>query len=311
MWPRILVTAIAAMAAGAGARAPAPPHGAVSLAVAPSRIEVVAGRPSVHVFQIQNTSAHAETVIAAKEPFRQDPAGGIVFYRDGGYQWGGSWLTITPGRLTIPAGKVRPVTVRVDAPRDAEPGDRYVGVIFKAPAQRRKQGQASIVIDAGVGVQIVIRVPGNVIRRQRMTLSAPSFSVGGGVPLTLTVANTGTVYALDSHVTASTGTRFDGMLVLAGATRTESARWSDPPAICLPCHVTVGDAVASVWIIPVWEITAALLVIAGSALTARRLTRLRRSGGGPGQRGARRPARRRRLALASTGRQPTAGARTR
>jgi hypothetical protein len=49
-----------------------------------------------------------------------------------------------------------------------------------------------------------------------MSLSAPSFSVGGGVPLTLTVANTGTVYALDNHVTASTGTRFDGMLVLAG-----------------------------------------------------------------------------------------------
>lgn len=279
MWARILVTAIAALATGAGARAPAPHQGGVSLAVAPARIDVIAGRPSTRTFEVENTAPHAETLTAIVEAFRQDPAGGIAFYHGTDPQWGGGWLRITPARLTIPAGKTRPVIVRVGVPHDAEPGDRYVGIVFTVPAQQGRPGQASVTIDAGVGAQIIIRVPGDVIRRQRMTLSAPEFSAGGSVPLTLTVANTGTVYSLDNHVTASTGTRFSGMLILAGARRTESAPWPDPPVACLPCHVSVGNATASVWIIPIWEIAAGMLILTGAALVTRRARRARRSPG--------------------------------
>lgn len=279
MWARILVTAIAALATGAGAPAPAPHHGGVSLAVAPARIEVTAGRLPARTFEVENTGSHAETCTVTVEAFRQGSSGNIGFYRGTAPQWGGNWLRITPDRLTIPAGKTRPVTVRVDVPHNAEPGDRYVGLVFTVPAPRTTPGQAGVTIDAGVGAQIIIRVPGDVMRRQRMTLSAPAFSPGGSVRLTLTVANTGTVYTLDNNVIASTGTRFSGLLILAGARRTESAEWPDPPVACLPCHVSVGHATASVWIIPIWEIAAGLLILAGTALIARQFARARRTSG--------------------------------
>ena len=93
------------------------------------------------------------------EAFRQGSSGNIGFYQGGtAPQWGGSWLRITPDRLTIPAGKTRPVTVRVNVPHNAEPGDGHMGLVFTVPGANQAR-PAGVTIDAGVGAQIIIASP--------------------------------------------------------------------------------------------------------------------------------------------------------
>src|SRR5712691_249505 len=72
-----------------------------------------------------------------------------------------SWGNVQPVSFDLTPGHTIPVTVTVSVPPRDEPGERYVGIIFRVPAE---PASANIAVSGAVGIQILVNVPGEVIR---------------------------------------------------------------------------------------------------------------------------------------------------
>ena len=94
---------------------------------------------------------------------------------------------------------------------------------------------------------VLITVPGPVTDDVRITqLTAPGFSAGGSIPITVTVHQNGDVHhsfrGAGQQLTAVVdGTRisFPPFTVLRESTVSTTARWASPPVMCV-CHVTMS-----------------------------------------------------------------------
>ncbi len=250
-----------------------------SLTISPARL-VVPPRAGVvrETVTAHNTGEAGLDLRVVLSGFRQQPNGAIVFGRPG-VTTKASWVSVRPDSFHLEAGEQQPVRLRIDVPRDAEPGDHSIGVVFLVPAETSAD---NVTVDRGIGTQLLVRAPGPVVRDVGITdLDLPGFSTGGQVDLTATVRNAGTVHedfiAPENRIIAQAqGQRlpFPNATVLADTTRTLTTQWTDPPLLC-HCRVTVAlpnghggtsTVSASVWIFPLYQALGALLLILGSLL---------------------------------------------
>jgi hypothetical protein len=283
----------------AGASAPggeSPPQ--FSLTVYPSRVDLPRDtRHHTTVVRIKNGGTAAVPIQTAAAELTQAPDGTLTFHPSEPWS-AASWVHARPQHFTLRPGRTREVHVEITVPDRPEPGERYVGLLFKAPPVPTGP---NILIQRSIAAKLFIAVPGTLTRRiEAGPLQAPAISAGGPITLSVPVHNRGNVhhdYVHPHGLAARIGGRtlaFPDFTVLGGATRVVSAQWTDPPLFCL-CRVSIsvpdggGEAVtlqATITVLPVREAAGTLiaalglllLLRAGRGYHRRALARARRQG---------------------------------
>jgi hypothetical protein len=128
----------------------------VSLSASPARVLTAPGR--VQVVSLRNFAASAASVSAR--------AGGVALDLRGrprlvGRTAASSWLGLSPRELTVRAGGTVELRVQARVPRGAEPGDHHAVVLL---ATRTTEADG-VGVRMRIGVRVVVRVPGRVVRR--------------------------------------------------------------------------------------------------------------------------------------------------
>jgi hypothetical protein len=223
----------------AGASAPAP---GFSLAVSPTRLLVSAqDLLEPQTLTVTDKGNQPLDVVMSKIGFTELPDGSPKFERDAPYS-AVNWVTVDPGSFHLDPGEHRQVTVTIDPPGNAEPGEHQVALVSSVLAP--KSG-SNIRINRGIGVALYVTVPGPIDRSTTTTgLQAPGFALGGPVTLTATFRDTGTVhrdFTGDGRLNIGVyggKVALPDFTVLRGTTRVVSAQWAHPPFMCI-CHATV------------------------------------------------------------------------
>lgn len=148
------LTLLAPAAAGASSGLPT-----LSVAAWPARTVVTApGRTTIHV---DNPGPDAIVVDAAASGYALDLRGRPVL-RPG--RATGTWLVIRPTRVVVHARSRAEVSVVVERPRTARPGDHALVVLLttRVPSGRK------VLARLRIGVVVVVRVPGAATRLLRV-----------------------------------------------------------------------------------------------------------------------------------------------
>jgi hypothetical protein len=279
----------AAAAAPAPARQGSVPRGkGISMAVSPPRLTVT-GRQVIRTerLEVENRGSVRLDVHVKVEKLAQGRDGSSlpeanVHSSDLG------WVSVVPSHLFVQPGTSQRVFVRIRVPAHAEPGDHDAAILFMVPPTR---GRGNIHVSAGIGVPVLITVPGRVIDDVSVTgLHVAGFSAGGAIPLAATVRESGDVHhsfrAPHARLAARVGSTtvlFPPITVLRGSTITMNTKWTGHPVMCV-CHVTVAvvshghrsTAVATVVIFPVFQVLSGigiLVALLAAFLLARRYQR--------------------------------------
>lgn len=246
-----LVTGVAVLAGVPAAAAPAgdvPTKPGVGLAISPPRLVVPAGQVTkVQRLEIENRGSVPLPLHAEWEAFAEASNGSAVLQASAPYS-ATRWVTVVPDNVRLMPGTKRFVQIRIHVPAHPEPGDHYLEIIFLAPPVT---GKGNIHLAEGLGVPVLVTVPGPVTDDVRITrLTAPGFSAGGYIPVTVTVRQDGDVHhsfrGAGQQLTAvAAGTRisFPPFTVLRESTVSMTARWAKPPVMCV-CHITMSVVIA-------------------------------------------------------------------
>ena len=186
--PAICGTVVAGMLLTAGSAASSPAS-QIQISVSPSRIEIPTTQHSV-VFRVNSGSSQAVHVITGIYAMRQDTQGDMLLAPSVPPQYGAAWLTLTPASFVLRPGQTQDVRVGVVVPPH-QAGQRYLAVVFSVAAETNAlHGKAGAAISAGVAGTLIVDVPG--------------LSLGGPVPLTLTVSNQrSNIYVLFNELTTT------------------------------------------------------------------------------------------------------------
>jgi hypothetical protein len=286
----LLLSEAIGIALGATASAGSIPreHG-LAMLVSPTRLTVASGQLTrTQRLQIQNRGSVPLDVSTKVEALTQRSNGSSLPQNA---PWSAtSWLTVTPDHFLVKPGHRQWVQVRIQLPARPEPGDHDLALIFMVPP---RPGHGNIHIAEGIGVPVLITVPGQVTDDVSVTgLHLPGFSAGGAVPLTATVHEAGNVHhsfrGTGHQLEARSGSAtvmFPPVTVLRESTVTMHTQWDHPPALCV-CHVAVtvtsdghvSEATATVVIFPVVPVSStvgAILVLLAAFLLVRRHHRRR------------------------------------
>jgi len=272
--PLLLIEALGIALGATASAGPTPQRHGLSMLVSPARLTVPAGQVSkTQRFQVWNNGTIPLDVTSRVETLAQRLDGAALPQHSAPYS-ATNWLTVIPGRFRIRPGHRQWVRVHIQIPARPEPGDHDLALVFMVPP---RPGHGNIHIAEGIGVPLLITVPGKVTDNVSVTgLDTPGFSAGGAVPLTATVREAGNVhhsFREDGHrLEARSGSAtvlFPPITVLRESTVTMHTRWEHPPALCI-CHISVtvaseghiSAATATVVIFPVVPVA----VVTGSAL---------------------------------------------
>ena len=212
------------------------------LEISPVRLEV----PQSDIAKVQqlnviNRGRKPVTVLVRKQGFI-GAADGTMKLEPNAPHSAVTWVTVTPSTLTLAPGTARAVDITIAVPKDADPGDHEVALVFVSPSPK---GAGNIVVDRGIATPIYITVPGPTVQAVSLdTLVAKGFTTGGGVTFTATLHNTGTVHRDFRGATtleivgAGRVAKFPEFTMVRGSTRTVSATWY-PPFMCI-CYPSVS-----------------------------------------------------------------------
>lgn len=128
----------------------------IALSASPARVTLV-GSGQVAI-QVGNTGLTPVVVDVARAGFRLDLRGRP---RIAPSSPGARWLSLRPHRLTLAPGANASLTVTARLPRRAEPGD-HDALLLLTTRPRRTNGVA---VRVRVGVVVVVRAPGKIVRR--------------------------------------------------------------------------------------------------------------------------------------------------
>jgi hypothetical protein len=149
----VVVLALASAGAGAATRPP------VALTAAPGRV-VLAGSTRTTV-RVTNEGTKRVLVDVRRAGFALDLRGRPRIVRNGGARSATRWLTLHPTRFALgPRGSVS-LVVASRLPRRAEPGDHDALVLLAT----RPLGNSRLAVRLRLGVVVVVRAPGRVVRR--------------------------------------------------------------------------------------------------------------------------------------------------
>lgn len=167
--------------AGAGTTRPL-----VALTATPARVALPgAGRATVRV---ANPGRSAVVVDVGRAGFSLDRRGRPKVLRVGGARAATTWLALRPRRFVLRPGAVRVLGITSRLPRRVEPGDHDAVVLLTT---RRLRGHG-VALRMRLGVVVVVRAPGRVVRRvlpRRLRVGR----VGRSRVLELLVVNRGNV----------------------------------------------------------------------------------------------------------------------
>ncbi|GGO32701.1 hypothetical protein GCM10011576_63520 [Micromonospora parathelypteridis] len=244
------------------ANAAPPEQSDFSLTVSPSRMVVPAdeiGQP--RQFTVTNRGQSAIDVSTRTASFAVDSSGELTFRSDAAHT-AIDWVTVGPERFRLAPGAAKLVDLRIAVPASAEPGEHQVAVIFSTPPPAGARGLS---VRRSVGAPVYVTVPGGAVEAVQVAeVAAPRFALRGPLALTATVRNVGTLHRdfvaadrLRARV-AGEDVTFPDFTLLRDGSRQVSARWDDPPLLCV-CRVNVavsnpdgrsGSAQATVVILP-------------------------------------------------------------
>jgi hypothetical protein len=177
----VLVPVLASASAGAStARRP------VALAAAPARV-VLTGSGRVAV-RVTNSGSKPVVVDASRAGFGLSLHGRPRIVRAAGGRSAARWLKLEPTRFALPARTSASLVVSARVPRAAEPGD-HDGLVLLTT--RRVVG-AGVGVRVRLGVLVIVRAPGNVVRRLELR-GLRAVRRGSNRRLELTIVNRGNV----------------------------------------------------------------------------------------------------------------------
>lgn len=179
----ITLVLVVLVSAAAVASATSPP---VALTAAPSRVSLTgSGATAIRV----TNSGHRPVVVGARlAGFALDLRGRPRIVRSDGPRAADRWLDVRPRRLQLRPGASASVVLSARVPRRAEPGDHDALVLFTT----QPHAAAGLAVRMRLGVVVVVRAPGRIIRRLAL-LGLRTRPSGRGRVLELVAANRGNV----------------------------------------------------------------------------------------------------------------------
>jgi hypothetical protein len=142
--------------ASAGAGTARPP---LALTAMPARVSLDGSARSA--VRVTNTGRSAVVVDVGRAGFSLDLRGRPKVVRGGGVRAATRWLTVQPGRFALEPGVSRWLTVSSRVPARVEPGDHDALVLMTTRPIRN----AGVAVRMRIGVVVVVRAPGRVVRR--------------------------------------------------------------------------------------------------------------------------------------------------
>jgi hypothetical protein len=178
----VLVLVPASASAGAGAARPP-----VAVTVSPARV-ALAGTARTMV-EVRNTGSSRVVVDISRAGFALDLRGRPrVVGGTGDRRSAAGWITVTPRTVAIRPGRTAKVSIASTIPARAQPGD-HDSLVLVTTRRRMRDGVA---VRMRMGVVVVVRAPGKVVRRLRLGALRVAGS-GRSRALEALVANRGNV----------------------------------------------------------------------------------------------------------------------
>lgn len=151
-----LVLVLVPASAGASTTATRPP---LALTAVPARVALTG--PGTAPITVVNPGSKAVVVEAVRAGFALDLRGRPRVVGRAGPRAAVAWLAVRPARFVLPAGGRRVVDVSVRLPARAEPGDHDALVLLTT----RPKTAGGVSLRMRLGVVVVVRAPGRVVRR--------------------------------------------------------------------------------------------------------------------------------------------------
>jgi hypothetical protein len=151
--PAVLVLALVSAPAAAG-----PTRKPLALAAVPARV-VLTGTSRAAV-RVTNSGTKPVVVDVSKAGFALTQRGRPRIVPGHGVRSAATWLKLRPARLALPARTSASLLVSARVPRTAEPGDHDALVLLTT----RLFGGVRVAVRVRLGVVVVVRAPGKVIR---------------------------------------------------------------------------------------------------------------------------------------------------
>jgi hypothetical protein len=149
-----LATALVSATAGASAVRPS-----VALAAAPARL-TLAGSTRAAV-RVTNSGAKPVVVAVSRAGFALDLRGRPMIKPRSGARSAAGWLVVRPRRFTLGPRASTSLVVASKLPSRAEPGDHDALLVLSTRAVTK----ARVAVRLRMGVVVVVRAPGRVVRR--------------------------------------------------------------------------------------------------------------------------------------------------
>ena len=131
----------------------------IALTASPARVTLLgSGRATV---QLSNRGSRAVVVDVVRAGFALDLRGRPKIVSEGRARAADRWLTILPRRLVVRSRGSAPLTITAKLPRRVEPGDHDALVVLTT----RPQLAGGVAIRMRLGVRVVVRAPGAIVRR--------------------------------------------------------------------------------------------------------------------------------------------------
>jgi hypothetical protein len=179
----IAFAAVVLVPASAGAGTTRPP---LALTATPAHVALAgSGRSAIRVANAGRTPV---VVDVGRAGFSLDLRGRPRVVPRGGVRAAVPWLTIRPGHFFLDAGASRSVTVTSRLPARVEPGDHDALVLLTTRPQRA----AGVAVRMRIGVVVVVRAPGRIVRQVALRGLRVRRTPEGRI-LELEVANRGNV----------------------------------------------------------------------------------------------------------------------
>jgi len=150
------LAAVVLVPASAGASTSRP---MLALTATPARVTLAGS--GIATVRVANPGRGAVSVDVARAGFSLDRRGRPKIGRRGGLRAATAWLAVRPRRFVLRPGASRLLTVRSRVPRRAEPGDHDALVLLTT----RRRRSAAVAVRMRIGVVVVVRAPGRVVRR--------------------------------------------------------------------------------------------------------------------------------------------------
>ena len=150
----LAVLALASASAGASASRPV-----LALTATPTRVTLAGAQRAT--LAVTNPGSRPVVVDVGRAGFVLDKRGRPHIAPRDAPRAATAWVSVRPARFLLPPGATRALTVLSRPPRRAEPGDHDALVLLTT----RPRHGAGVAVRMRIGVLVVVRAPGRIVRR--------------------------------------------------------------------------------------------------------------------------------------------------